>query len=68
MAVAFPLQELHHCNVVGEIGGGRNDLVEVGGKGPHALKGGIEFAGTAEVVERQHDSCIRVQLIENAGL
>ena len=49
--VALGLQKLHHGHVVGECGGGGDDLVEVGRDLQHFFQRLLELAGGVEIVE-----------------
>ena len=62
------LQKLHHGHVVGERGGGADDLVEVGRNLEHFLQRLIEVARGAEIMERQDESGAAAQAHNRFGL
>ena len=63
-----PRQKLDHGDVVGESGGGADDLVEVGRIGQHLFEGLVKLLGGPEIVERKDQGGAGAQLLQLFGL
>src|SRR5450631_290102 len=62
--VALPRQKLDHGDVVGERGGGADDLVEVGRVGEHFFQSLVQLLGGTKVMEGENEGAAGAKLLE----